>query len=88
MNTVQTRCNKKLGNPVVIILSSLCRYFGDFHWSRKIEFDPLIVVVELRAPGPAFSSLLLSAQSSQPCSKIIIKFRRSCDLGVWQSTIL
>ena len=64
---------------MVGVLSTLCRYLGDFRWSPKVHLEPLVVIVVSCAPGSHVRSSLGSAQSSQPRGVILVERRRGSD---------
>ena len=63
VNAIQTGGDKIPRYPLAVVLSPLSGHFSDFHWSREIKLDPLIVIVVSCAPGPRVSSTLGSSQS-------------------------
>ena len=58
MYSIQTRTDLIPRDPLPIILPSLCINFGDLQDATKVHFEPLIVIVVSRAPGPNVLALL------------------------------
>ena len=75
VNTIQAGRKQIARYPLVSVVSSLCVYFGDTHWSREIKLDPLVVIVVSCAPGSHVRSTLYSAQSSQPSCVMSVVLR-------------
>ena len=85
VTSINTRTQKISRHPLAIILSSLCINLRDFHYPSKVYFEPLIVFVVSRAPGPNVPTALDSPQSSKIRRVIFVSRRRSRDLSVLDS---
>ena len=75
MNVILARRQIEGRYPLVGILATLGRYFGDFHWSTKVNLKPLQMIVVLCAPGPHEATVLDLAQSPEPGSVKVIPIR-------------
>ena len=45
VNSVQAGGKQITRYPLVRVLSTLSVHFSDFHWSREVKLDPLVVIV-------------------------------------------
>ena len=74
MHIVHTRRQIKRGHPLTVVVTSLCDNLRDFPQSTKVYFQPLIVVVVTRAPGPNVTTSLYLTQSRKSGGVVLIRF--------------
>lgn len=74
MNVILARRQIEGRHPLVGILPTLGRYFGDFHWSTKVNLKPLQMIVVPCAPGPHEAAVLDLAQSPESGSVKVVPF--------------
>ena len=74
MNVILARRQIEGRHPLVGILPTLGPYFGDFHWSTKVNLKPLQMIVVPCAPGSREAAVLDLAQSSESGSVKVVPF--------------
>ena len=75
VHVIHTGLQIERSHPLAIILSPLRPYLGDFHWSTKVHFEPLVVIVVSCAPGPHVLAALDLTQSPESRGVELINFR-------------
>lgn len=82
MHIVHTWRQIKRGHPLTVVVTSLRDNLRDFPQSTKVHFQPLIIVVVTRAPGPNVTTFLYLTQSRKSGGVVLIRFGGRGDAAV------
>lgn len=74
MSSILTVTQLVSRHPLVSVLTSLCFYFRDFHWSFEIHLEPLMMIVVSCAPGPNVSTTFDCTQSSKSGCVVFVPY--------------